>query len=75
MPAGQAAIDLDTFDKSEMMAQIRSTIQEVANTGARSVFIVYELLGTSRETIFIVTLLRNHGYEVQFYPGGISVKL
>lgn len=72
---GQAAISLDEFDKSEQMAEIRSMIQEVANTGARMVFIVYEKLGTSREAIYTATLLGIHGYEVQYYPEGISVKL
>lgn len=76
MPAqGQAAITLDEFDKSEMMNGIRSVIHEVAITGARVVFIVNEKLGTTREAIFIVTLLRIHGYEVEFHQEGISIKL
>lgn len=72
---GQAAISLDEFYKSEMMNGIRSIIHEVAITGARVVFIVNEKLGTTREAIFIVTLLRIHGYEVQFHQEGIAIKL
>lgn len=76
MPAqGQAAVSLEEFDKSAMMDGIRSIIQEVAITGARLVFIVNEKLGTTREAIFIVTLLRIHGYEVKFHQEGISIKL
>lgn len=72
---GQAAISLDEFDKSEIMNGIRSIIHEVAITGARLVFIVNEKLGTTRDAIFIVTLLRLYGYEVQFHQEGISIKL
>lgn len=76
MPAtGKAAISLEEFDKSEKMAEVRKTIQEVAKTGVQTIFLVYEALGNSREAIYTSTLLRLNGYEVQHHPAGISVKL
>ena len=70
MPAqGQAAMDLDTFDKSEMMKGILNRIKPVGMT----VF-SFDDLGTSREAIFIITLLRIKGYQVDIGDGEIIVK-
>ncbi|WP_203334332.1 hypothetical protein [Planococcus beigongshangi] len=63
---GQAATDLDTFDKSEKMMEIRSFLRISANEGNSSSVISFENLGNSREAIFIITLLRNHGYTVNY---------
>lgn len=70
MPAqGQAALDLDTFDKSEMMKGI---MQRVDQPG--TAVIGFDDMGTSREGIFIITLLRLKGYQVDIGNGEIIVK-
>lgn len=75
MPAqGQAAIDLDSFDKSEKMMEIRNILRISANEGNSSTVFSFENLGTNREAIFIVTLLRKHGYEVEYGDDVIIVK-
>lgn len=76
MPAyGQAAITLDEVAKSKKMADIRAVIQEVAETDAANIFIVNEMLGTTREGIFIATILRNEEYELTWHWQGILVNL
>ncbi|RAZ73604.1 hypothetical protein [Planococcus halotolerans] len=72
---GKAAITLGELEKSEKMADIRSVIQEVSETGANVVLVVNEMLGTIREGIFIATVLRNEGYEVKWHKQGILVTL
>lgn len=71
---GQAATDLDTFDKSEKMLEIRNVLRISANEGNSSSVISFENLGSSREAIFIITLLRIKGYEVDLGDGVIIVK-
>lgn len=71
---GQAAIDLDTFEKSEKMQEIRNILQTSADVGNLATIFAFEYLGTSREAIFIVTLLRKHGYTVEYEDDVIIVK-
>ena len=73
-PQGQASKDLDAFDKSEKMMEIRNILRVSANEGNLSTVISFENLGTSREAIFIVTLLRKHGYKVEYGDDVIIVK-
>ena len=75
MPAqGQAAIDLESFDKSAKMMEIRNILRISANEGNLSTVIGYESLGTTREAVFIITLLRQHGYTVEHGENVIIVK-
>lgn len=71
---GQAAHDLAAFDKSEKMMEIRNILRVSANEGNSSSVISFENLGTTRETVYIVTLLRKHGYTVDYGEDVIIVK-
>ena len=62
---GQAAMDLDTFRTSEKMQEIQDIIQASKQEGNVATIFAYEYLGSSRETIFISTLLRLEGYEIE----------
>lgn len=73
-PQGQAAHDLYTFEKSEKMMEIRNILRISANEGNVSTVISFEQLGNTREAIFIVTLLRKHGYSVEYGDDVIIVK-
>lgn len=75
MPAqGQAAIDLDTFEKSEKMKEINNILQISCENGNAATIFAFEYLGTSRESIIIVTLLRKKGYSVEYGNNVIIVK-
>lgn len=71
---GKAAFDLAAFDKSEKMMEIRNTLRVSANEGNVSTVISFNTLGTSREAVYIVTLLRKHGYTVDYGDNVIIVK-
>lgn len=73
-PTGNAADDLRAFDKSEKMMEIRNVLRVSANEGNTSTVISFGNLGTNRESIFIVTLLRQHGYTVEYGDDVIIVK-
>ncbi|ANU13492.1 hypothetical protein B481_2029 [Planococcus halocryophilus Or1] len=73
-PTGKASDDLRAFDKSEKMMKIRNIMRVSANEGNLSTVISFENLGTNREAIFIVTLLRQHGYNVEYGDDVIIVK-
>ncbi|ANU28424.1 hypothetical protein [Planococcus versutus] len=70
----QAAISLDRFDQSLKMQQVLSVVKaskEMKNEDTRFSF---EELGTSREAIFIITLLQIKGYVVDLGNDEIIVK-
>ena len=71
---GQAATDLAVFDQSDKMMEIRNILRISANEGNVSTVIGYGQLGTTRELVFIVTLLREHGYTVDHGENVIIVK-
>jgi hypothetical protein len=71
---GKASIDLAAFDKSEKMMEIRNTLRVSANEGNVSTVISFETLGTTRDSVYIVTLLRKHGYTVDYGDDVIIVK-
>lgn len=71
---GQAADDLAAFDQSDKMMDIRNILRISANEGNVSTVIGYGELGTSRELVFIITLLRQHGYKVEHSKNVIIVK-
>ncbi|WP_416144940.1 hypothetical protein [Planococcus koreensis] len=71
---GQAAHNLAAFDQSEKMMEIRNILRVSANEGNASSVISLNNLGTSREAVYIVTLLRKHGYTVDYGEDVIIVK-
>lgn len=71
---GQAAVDLKTFNTSEKMAEIRDIIQVSKEAGNVATVFAYEYLGSSREALYIITLLRTDGYEVEYRKDMIIVK-
>gem|GEM_PF-5761548 len=73
---GSAAEHLSALKESRKMAEIMNSLKYAENTGANIAFIVNETLGSIREAVLIVTILRvYHGYEVAFCREGITVKL
>lgn len=75
MPAlGQAAVDLKTFDTSEKMEEIRNIIQVSEEASNVATVFAYEYLGSSREALYIITLLRTDGYEVEYRKDMVIVK-
>lgn len=71
---GNAADDLRVFEKSERMTDIRNILQLSVNEGNCFSLISFEQLGTTREAIFIITLLREDGYTVNYLMDEIEVK-
>ncbi|MDQ0427715.1 hypothetical protein QOZ98_000540 [Planomicrobium stackebrandtii] len=71
---GQAAISLDEFDQSTMMKQILQLVEASKETGKKQTHFAFDELGTSREAIFIITLLRIKGYTVDLGNSEIIVK-
>ncbi|TWT04632.1 hypothetical protein [Planomicrobium sp. CPCC 101079] len=71
---GQAAVSLATFNTSEKMADIRNIIQISEAMGNIATVFALEYLGSSREAIFIITLLRQDGYTVEHVENAIIVK-
>lgn len=65
---GRAAHDLDTFDKSDLMKYVMKRVN-----GSKQTFIDYMDLGTSREAIYAITLLRIKGFTVKEDRMGINV--
>lgn len=66
---GRAAFTLDQFDRSPKMEEILSMLK-----GQDETRIPFENLGTSREAIFAITLLRIKGYVVNLADFEIIVK-
>lgn len=73
---GSAAEHLSTLKNSKKMAEIMSSLEYAKSTGASIALILNETLGSIREAVLIVTILRvYHSYEVTFCGEGITVKL
>lgn len=73
---GSAAEHLSTLKNSKKMAEIMNSLEYAKSTGASIALIVNETLGSIREAVLIVTILRvYHSYEVTFCGEGITVKL
>ncbi|MDE0581521.1 hypothetical protein ON064_00465 [Planococcus sp. A6] len=73
---GLAAAQLATFKSSQKMQEIVKSIQLATNGGAKFAFILNEKLGSTRDAVLIVTLLRiDYHYTVTFHKEGIAVKL
>lgn len=68
-PQGRAAFTLDQFDRSPKMKEILSMVN-----GQKETVIPFADLGTNREGIFAITLLRIKGYEVDLGDYEIYVK-
>ena len=66
---GQAADDLALFNKSPKMAEVRNVLRISENAGNVSSVFSIESVGSSREYIFIATLLREQGYTVDLNIG------
>lgn len=71
---GQAAISLDQFDRSTKMQQVLQLVQASKEAGKEQTLFSFDELGTSREAIFIITLLRIKGYTVDLGDNEIIVK-
>lgn len=71
---GQAAIELAAFGNSKKMRDIRSILKYSADFGNPFTRFSFDELGTSREAIFAITLLRESGYEIEHGYGYIDVK-
>lgn len=73
---GLAAEQLVTFKSSQKMQGIIESIQLATSGGAEFAFILNEKLGSTRDAVLIVTLLRiDYHYTVTFHKEGIAVKL
>jgi|GEM_PF-5341006 len=70
----QAVIDLDAFSASEKMAEVYDIIQTSEEDGHLATVFTFEYLGSTREAIFIVTLLRIKGYTVDWKTNEIFVR-
>lgn len=66
---GRAAFTLDQFDRSAKMKEILSMLE-----GQKETRIPFDNLGTNREGIFAITLLRIKGYTVDLSDYEIIVK-
>lgn len=66
--SGQAAVALDTFDRSDQMQGVLNRINNQSET-----FIDYDDLGNSREAVYTITLLRIKGFTVVEDRSGILV--
>lgn len=71
---GQAAYDLEAFDKSEKMSEIWNKLYLAANDGKSEMTISFDVLGLTRDAILTITVLRMHGYQVKFGNNEIEVK-
>ena len=71
---GQAAISLDQFDRSRKMRDILSILKASKEYNNDFTLFSFDELGTSRESIFIITLLRIKGYTVDLGNNEIIVK-
>lgn len=73
---GQAGYDLQAFDKSADMSEIRGMLTAAANKGNFSLEIPYDSFsdGSTRNSLMAITLLRSHGYECSLTDVGILVK-
>ncbi|AQU79759.1 hypothetical protein [Planococcus faecalis] len=71
---GQAAISLDEFDQSPKMQQILYILKRSIELGNKFTLFSFNELGTSREAIFIITLLNAKGYAVDIGNDEIIVK-
>lgn len=66
---GKAAFTLSQFDQSTKMNEILSTLK-----GRKETNISFDDLGTTREGIFAITLLRIKGFTVELGDYEIIVK-
>ena len=71
---GQAAISLDRFDRSSKMRDILSILKASKEYNNDFTLFSFDELGTSREAIFIITLLRIKGYTVDLGNNEIIVR-
>ena len=71
---GQAAISLDRFDRSSKMRDILNILKASKEYNNDFTLFSFDELGTSREAIFIITLLRIKGYTVDLGNNEIIVK-
>ncbi len=70
----QVAISLDQFDKSNKMLEIMDLLKLSKTLGHDYRVFSFEDLGTSREAIFIITLLKIKGYVVDLGNDEIIVR-
>lgn len=73
---GQAAYDLEAFDKGAEMAEMRGKMFTIANQGVEHILIAYDDVGdgSTRHGLMAVTLFGMHGFTVTFEENGLRIE-